>query len=162
MGSILTNWSIYGSLACYLAAVLLLLGSTPSSLLRVLWTVGALLLLLHAGFAFHFYHGWSHASAVEDTAAQTEAILGWPFGQGICFSYLLVVMWLFDAGRLWIPRPSQANPQRAVLFYSFFILFNGTVVFEHGLVRWAGVAGTVLIAVLIYRRWRLLPEATRP
>lgn len=109
----------------------------------------------HAIAAFHFYHHWSHAHAVELTAQETAAILGEPFGNGIWFSYLLLVLWAVDAGLCWVPRLDEVAVRQGVTafvhVYVFFILFNGTVIFESGPVRWAGIIGTIWAARMAWR-----------
>ena len=117
----------------------------------------------HALAAFHFYHRWSHAHAVELTAQQTEAVMGWAYGNGIWFSYFLLLIWLIDCVRLWTlsenEHPGWTYFSYAVHAYAFFILFNGTVVFEEGLVRWGGIVGTIWIMRLSWRYWRLSSRA---
>ena len=155
MGHTLTAVTIYLSLVSYLLAVVCWVSKRRGQRYRVLWTIGCVSLWLHAASAFHFYHGWSHADAVRETAEQTEAILGVPLGEGIWFSYLLMVVWLADVVLMWrsdanIPAGSGCL-SLAVHAYAFFILFNGTVVFEDGVVRWAGVVGVLWLARLAWR-----------
>lgn len=155
LGHFLTTNTIYLSLLSYLLALVCWVTKQRGKNYRLLWSAGCVLLWAHALCAFHFYHGWSHASAVADTADQTEAILGWRFGEGIWFSYLLLVVWLVDV--VWIWRHASALSTRwhyasfAIHAYAFFILFNGTVVFETGAVRWAGLIGTIWVARMAWR-----------
>lgn len=154
-GHFLTAITIYTSLLSYLLALICWVTKQTAGGYRWLWTAGCGLLWAHAACAFHFYLGWSHTMAVAETAAQTEAVLGWPFGQGIWFSYLLMLIWLVDV--VWMWRFPEALSTRwsyvsfAVHAYAFFILFNGTVIFEEGIVRWAGVIGTLWAGRLAWR-----------
>ncbi len=155
MGSLLTFWAIYTSLACYLLAVVNLLTRPGGSRwYRALWTAGCLLLWAHAGFAFHFYHHWSHAAAVQATARETREILGWQFGAGIWFNYALLVAWSVDVTQLWLSREFMVQPwspfSTVVHLYAFLILFNGTVVFEHGPIRWLSIAATTWLIWLLW------------
>ena len=155
MGHSLTVATIHLSLLSYLLAVACWVTGRRGTRYHWLWTAGCVLLWAHSFCAFHFYHNWSHAAALEDTARQTEAILDWRFGEGIWFSYALLVVWLIDV--ILISSPVDFAERRrnyfssAVHAYAFFILFNGTVVFEEGVVRWAGIVGTIWVARLAWR-----------
>jgi hypothetical protein len=166
MGPSLTAWTIYGSLFAYWLAAMCWLPGRNTLTFRLPWTVACCLLWIHAAIAFQVYHHWSHAAAVDDTAAQTAAELGRPFGNGIWFSYALLVVWLLDVCRLWtsgqaslIPAESagdvaivprvrrlRTGVEVCVHLYVFFILFNGAVVFEDGPVRWIGLAAVCGLA----------------
>jgi hypothetical protein len=159
MGHFLTSATIHGSLLAYVVAAACWVTGRRGPRYRVLWTLACFLLWTHAASAFHFYHHWSHASAVADTAIQTEEIIGWRFGAGIWFSYALLLVWLVDIVVMWRTRQSSSSSawqwfSVAVHVYAFFILFNGTVVFEHGAVRWGGIIGTIWLARLSWRHWR--------
>jgi len=126
---------------------------SPSSrtvrLARSCWTLGWLAYLVHLAMAFHFYHHWSHADAV----AHTEAVSGW--GEGIYFSHLFTLAWGADVVSWWLrPRWYAIRPAWlgwTLHGYMAFIIFNGTVVYETGLIRWAGA---VLFAELAAAWWR--------
>ena len=156
----LISSTIYGSLLCYLVAVVCWVSKRRGESYRVLWSLGCLFMWGHALAAFHFYHHWSHANAVELTAKETEAVLGEPFGNGIWFSYALLVVWAIDAVLCWIPQFNDSRLRRllswSVHLYAFFILFNGTVIFESGPVRWGGIIGTIW-AVRMAWRFRSAP-----
>lgn len=159
MGPTLIAITIYVSLIAYALAVVCWVSGRRSEGYRNLWTVGCLFLWAHAICAFHFHHRWSHADAVQLTAEETQAVIGFAYGNGIWFSYLLLVIWLFDVVQLW-RRDSSADATRSGLWnyfsyavhaYAFFILFNGTVVFKEGVVRWGGVVCTLWIARMAWR-----------
>ena len=95
--------------------------------------------------AFQFYHGWSHASAFEETARQTQETVGWGVGEGLFVSYFFTVAWSADAIWWWLAdAENYASRPRALIIalhaFFFFIVFNATVVFESGGVRWLGLA----------------------
>lgn len=123
-----------------------------------LWLFGCLALGAHLAAAFHFYHDWSPARAWQDTARQTQELMGWSFGDGIYFSYIFALLWTADA--LWwrlAPANYLARPaplRLAVAAYLAFIAFNGAVVFEAGVTRWAGLAVTPALAAYLYVRSR--------
>lgn len=165
-GELLTLWTIRLSLMAYAIVLLGMLGSDWRAhrfVVRWFWTAGFLLLVVHVLCAFHFYHDWSHHEAFEQTAAETESLLGWRFGGGVYFNYLLIAVWCFDVAWWWIAasRYERRSRKAAALVhgYIYFIVFNGTVVFESGPTRWAGIGVTTLLAVLIVRRIRLKSPA---
>lgn len=155
MSQLAISLTIYGSLLSYLLALICWVSRQRGRPYCVLWTLGCVLLWCHALAAFQFYHNWSHASAVELTAEETLAVIGVPLGNGIWFSYLLLAIWAVDAALCWYPRSRLVSARRwfscCVHLYAFFILFNGTVIFETGAVRWAGIIGTIWIARMAWR-----------
>ncbi len=152
MGHTLTASTIHLSLICYLLAVVCWITGRRGNRYRGLWTAGCLFLVVHALCAFHFYLDWSHAAAVQLTAEQTQERIGVSFGRGIWASYLLIAVWTVDAVLMWRKRDHEAKwwPwfNNAVHAYAFFILFNGTVVFEEGAVQLGGIIGTIWLARL--------------
>ena len=152
--------TIYTSLISYLLALICWVSRRRGRFYRLFWTVGCVFMCGHAVAAFHFYHHWSHQHAVELTAKETAEVIGEPYGEGIWFSYLLLVIWAMDAMLCWIPRIQESRIRQwlsaLVHLYVFFILFNGTVVFESGPVRWAGIIGTIW-AIRMAWRFRSAP-----
>ena len=164
LGELLTQWTIRLALALYvawLAGWLSLRSPRWPSVARWIWTAACGLFLVHVACAFHFYHGWSHAAAWEDTARQTEAMLGAAFGEGIYFSYAFMALWVLDVIWSWIATTPHrtAWPRLLVHAFLFFIAFNGAIVFEAGPTRWAGLAACLLLAGLAvrtaYNSWRV-------
>ena len=151
----LISLTIYGSLLSYLIALVCWVSRQRGAVYRAAWSAGCILMLLHAIAAFHFYHHWSHAHAVELTAEETLRITGTAFGNGIWFSYALILFWAIDVGLCWVSklRDSKLRAWFSVLvhLYAFFILFNGTVIFEEGPVRWAGIVGTIWVVRMAWR-----------
>jgi hypothetical protein len=145
VGDALTRWTVRLALVYYaLAAALMLRLRRPEwatrgrgRAARWLWTLACAAYLVHVGVAFHFAHGWSHQRAYD----HTQAVSG--FGPGVFVSYLFTLVWLADVVWWWA-RPSAYayRPNRlGWLLHGFmaFVIFNATVVFEDGAVRWAGV-----------------------
>ena len=149
------RYTIYLSLICYLLAMVCWVSRQRGVTYRLLWTAGCVFMWAHAVAAFHFYHHWSHAHAVALTAAETAQVIGRPMGQGIWFSYLMIVGWSVDCLLTWRPDDKYRRWMQWFSFwvhlYVLFILFNGTVVFETGVVRWVGVVGTLWMARLAWR-----------
>ena len=146
--------TIYASLLCYVLAAGCWVSKHRGQSYRGIWTAGCLLMWAHAISAFHFYHNWSHQHAVELTAKETELIIGVAMGEGIWFSYGLLVLWLIDVVWCWVKREptiAQAWFTAMVHAYAFFILFNGTVIFEEGTVRLGGVIGTIWLVRMAWR-----------
>jgi hypothetical protein len=162
---LLTKWTIRLALACFVAYLGgWLVADSPrwQRASRWIWTVGCGLFLVHVACAFHFYHHWSHAVAWEETARQTEELMGVAFGDGIYFSYLFLVLWVVDVAGLWLmdrraegkgkPRPLVAALRGSVIAFLAFIAFNGSIIFEGGPTRWFGIAACVVLAGLVIRR----------
>jgi len=168
LGVFLTQWTIRIALAFYVAALVTwLIVPRPrwAGIGRWFWTAGCGLFLAHVAFAFHFHHQWSHAAAWEDTAKETEALLGFAFGDGIYFSYAFTALWLVDVVWMWSSAGS-GHPNRLrilIHLFLFFIAFNGAIIFEAGPTRWAGIPACLLLAGLAARwayNWRRSPELT--
>ena len=119
--------------------------------------------LVHVICAFHFYHDWSHDAALEDTAQQTAVVTGWRWGGGLYVNYAFTAAWVGDVLWQWLAPKSHRQRSRLLnrLWHGsfFFIVFNATVVFEVGLVRWCGAFGCGVLLVLYLRR-RLLRQET--
>lgn len=119
------------------------------------WTVGGLALLLHVVCAYHFYHGWSQASAYQETARQTAEVFNLNWGGGVYVNYVFVALWVLDV--LWWWRGFDAYNQRPRAWiwgwqgFFLFIVFNATAVFKDGALRWIGVAMCVTMAVAWWR-----------
>jgi hypothetical protein len=117
---------------------------------RWLWTLGWAAYVVHVVTAFHFAHHWSHAQAV----GHVRAASGWR--EGIYFSHLFTLIWTADV-LWWWARPAgySARPRWVGwLLHGFmaFMVFNATVVFEAGPVRWAGAVLFLGLGVLLARR----------
>jgi hypothetical protein len=144
-GEMLTRNTVRLSLAWYAVALLLIMRLRPADwiamsargcLARWCWTWGVVCFLVHLGMAFHYYHRWSHAHAFE----HTREVGG--IGEGIYVSYLFTWLWIGDAAWWWT-RPQQyaARPawiDRSLHAFMLFIVFNGMIIFESGVIRWAG------------------------
>jgi hypothetical protein len=164
LGVLLTKWTIRLALACYVAYLAgWLVSDSPrwSKTSRWLWSLGCGLFLVHVLCAFQFYHHWSHAAAWQTTAEETQKLMGVSFGDGIYFSYVFAATWLADVVWLWVAALSPTVPGRQVRtpwtrvlvhVYLFFIAFNGAIVFEGGVTRWAGLAACLVLACLAARR----------
>jgi hypothetical protein len=152
LGNDLTRFAIRLALGYYAISLTLMLllhrqeWTAPTALGRAVrwcWTLAWASYGVHVLLAFHYYYAWSHSAAV----AHTREMSG--FGEGIWFSHLFTAAWTADVC-LWWFRPAQyAARSRWVdrLLHGFmaFIIFNATVVYGEGIIRWTGL---VLFAVL--------------
>lgn len=120
------------------------------------WMVSCVFFVAHLIAAFQFYHHWSHQHALDDTAARTGELIGVRFGHGILFSYLFALIWLADAAYWLIAGEGYFRRNRfftwAIHGYMAFIIFNGAIVFEDGVVRWASIFWCLLVAVVFAGR----------
>jgi hypothetical protein len=126
------------------AALLILRGNSGA---RLVWTLAWLAFVIHVATAFEYAHHWSHANAVR----HVEEVSG--FGPGVFVSYFFTLAWTADV--LWwrLARASHEN-RPAWLNYAWhgfmvFIIFNSTVVYENGAIRW--ISAAVLAA--LFARW---------
>ncbi|MFN4261296.1 MAG: hypothetical protein ACK4RK_18585 [Gemmataceae bacterium] len=128
-------------------------------LARWCWTLAWLSYVIHVGLAFHFYHQWSHAHAV----AHTRQVSGW--GAGIYVSHLFTLLWGLDVVWWWLMPVAYARRSAWIdrLLHGFlaFIIFNGTVIFESGFVRWFGLLMFIVLAVLRFQKSEIRSEKSR-
>jgi hypothetical protein len=119
-------------------------------LARGFWCAAYAAYLIHLAMAFHYYHHWSHADAVD----HTREVAG--VGEGIYMSHLFTLCWGADV-LYWVSSP-QGYARRsswigwALHAFMVFIVFNGTVVYETGFIRWAGLVLVGTLAVLWLRK----------
>jgi hypothetical protein len=117
---------------------------------RSAWTVGAATFLIHVATAFDRVHGWSHAAAFR----HVQSVSG--VGPGIYVSYAFTLVWTADAAWWWLDRGGyesrSAVLDRAVQAFLAIVVFNGTVVYETGFIRWASCALFSILGLLLLRR----------
>lgn len=152
-GEALVRNTVRVSLAWYLVAMLVMLAfrepadwqisRRPARFARRCWTWAVISFLVHLGMAFHYYHQWSHAHAFE----RTREVSG--VGEGIYVSYAFTLVWCGDLLWWWLSPTSYAMRRRWIRWsihaFLLFIIINGTVVFEAGGIRWAGLVGLVVL-----------------
>jgi hypothetical protein len=117
---------------------------------RWAWTLGCVAFLVHVVTAFDRVHRWSNSAAV----GHVEDVSG--FGPGLYVSYAFTALWVVDAAWWWIDRAGYESRSiwldRALHTFMAFVVFNGTVVYESGLIRWAGGAIFLMLALLLAKR----------
>jgi len=158
-GELLTRVTIWVALAGYAIGASFYLLSRGrrrwDEVARTAWTVGCVSILIHVACAFHYYHNWSHAAAYRETARQTAELTGFDWGGGLFINYALVAGWIIDL--IWWRRGLDAYRNRptwlAAIWQGFliFIIFNATVVFKTGPLRWIGLGLCLWIAILWLR-----------
>ncbi len=154
-GELLTRLTIWITFIGYTAGSLLFAVSRSrhfDSATRIAWTVAVVGLLAHFIFAFEYFHFWSHSHAYLETARQTNEVFRVNWGGGLFINYALLVLWIVDVGWWWkggIESYRQRSRGIVLAWHSFliFIIFNATVVFKTGVVRWIGLLMTVLLTV---------------
>jgi len=155
-GEFLTRFTVWVAVAGYAAGTAAFALSRGrrrwDAAARLAWTVGCVALLAHVACAFNFYHAWSHAAAYRDTARQTAGATGLDWGGGLYFNYALLVAWVADVAWWWRRgRDAYRRRPRALVaaWHAFliFMVFNATVVFASGVVRWAGLCVCVGLGV---------------
>ncbi len=158
-GELLTRITIWIAIGGYAVSVAIVLLRRESQLwqARARWasTAGCLALIAHTVCAFHFYHDWSQASAYGEVERQTAEVTGTAWGGGLFINYAFLAAWMADVAWWW--RGLDVHRRRHWLMTAawhgifIFMLFNATVVFKAGLVRWLG-AGLCLGLFLLWRR----------
>jgi hypothetical protein len=155
-GELLTRLTIWLALCAYAlgAGTRLLARGRVCWVIRArwAWTIGCAFFLGHVACAFSYYHEWSHAAAYRDTACQTGEMTGFRWGGGLFLNYLLAVGWLADVVWWWVAPDHFARRSRRLVIawhsFFFFMVFNGTVVFGSGPVRWFGLLVCAGLATL--------------
>ena len=155
-GELLTRLAIWLALGLYVASQ----AARPSRLGRWLSAGGWVLFGAHVALAFQVHYGWSHATALGETAVQTEAMTGVRTGSGLYMNYLFGLVWLAEVW--WWNRDETSYRSRpatvelSVRVFFLFMLVNGAVIFVDAPQRWVGL---VLVVMLLYawrpstRRW---------
>jgi hypothetical protein len=146
-GDDLTRNTVRLALLYYAAALTLLLSLTSADwasssrrvrLARCCWTLAWAAFVLHVGMALHHFDHWSHAATIERTHRRTG------FGEGVLIAYLFTLLWTADVAYWWLRPAAYAARRpafdRALHAFMLFMVFNGTVVFEEGPIRWVGLA----------------------
>jgi hypothetical protein len=159
-GAELIRWTVRLAFAAYAGRLALDLawragGERKDRTARWLWTAGCMLLWAHVISAFEFVHHWSHDDAYNRTAIETAEKVGLAWGGGIYFNYLFMLLWAGDVVWWWWQPASYAVRSRFVAVplhaYLAFILFNATVVFKEGWLRYAGLAVTIGLGIAAVR-----------
>jgi len=112
---------------------------------RLLWSLAWLAFIVHVVMAFEHYHRWSHRSAID----HVQSVSG--YGPGLFVSYTFTLLWTLDVLQWWLAPSSRKR--RPVwlnrLWYGFmiFVIVNGAIVYETGIVRYFTVAAFLLLVV---------------
>ena len=133
------------------------------SIARLAWTIASVGLLAHLFCAFHFFHGWSESAAYRETARQTAEVLGLNWGVGLYVNYALIIGWVVDVGWWWVRGVGSYRHRPWFLMaawhgFLIFIIFNATVVFKTGFVRWVGLC---VCLGLCLAWWRMLMNSPK-
>ncbi len=157
-GDLLTRASVWLALLGYLFGPLAgLLGRQSTAwqrFARLAYSCGWLAFVVHAIAAFAFFYRWSHSVALDETARQTFEATGHSSAVGLYLNYLFLILWALGVGWWWRAGLTSYRLRRrwvgaALHGFLLFMAFNATVVFETGVVRWAGWLGTVLIGTVL-------------
>ncbi len=149
-GDFLIRNTIRLSLVYWAIAWVLLLERSRS--FRWFWTLAWAAYIVHVVMAFHYFHHWSHTSAVNHVQATSG------FGPGIFVSYLFTALWTADVVWQWGAAESYYRGPKwlSVAWHAFmvFIIFNGAVVYESGPTRWISAIILTALFCLTLHRWR--------
>jgi hypothetical protein len=166
-GEWLTHGTIWFALSLYAAAELATTARPNTrgfATARWLNGVAVAIFLAHVGFAFHFYHHWSHSAAYSATARQSGELTGWNSGDGLYLNYFFTLVWVGDT--IWSWTNSLSHLRRAhwigriVKGFFFFMIFNGAVAFARGPMRWYGLFLCVILVLCWLRAWKCAADRT--
>lgn len=120
------------------------------SSMRWLWTLASVAYVVHVATAFQWAHHWSHAKAYQHVQEASG------FGEGIFVSYAFTLFWVFDVLCSWASSRMYQKRHNALTCtihgLMAFVVFNGTVVYETGFIRWVGLTLFGLLGGLCVRR----------
>jgi hypothetical protein len=170
-GELLTRATIWITIVAYtVGSVIFALARGRSrwdAATRLTWTIAVVSLIAHFICAYEFYHHWSHESAYLDTARQTDAVVGLNWGGGLFINYAFLILWIVDLGWWWLRGLNSYRTRPWGILaawhgFLIFILFNATVVFKDGAVRWAGlvICLTLLVAWIVIAMQRSTHSTT--
>jgi hypothetical protein len=167
-GELLTRITVWVAIGGYVLSVAITLLFRDSrewqARARLIWTIGCVGLVAHTICAFHFYHHWSQASAYREVERQTGEVTGLAWGGGLFINYAFLLAWVADVVWWW-RRGLAAYRNRHWLINALwqgvfiFMVFNATVVFKTGAVRWIGLVlclGLLLIWWMANRKKPLM------
>lgn len=136
IGDILIRETAMLAVGCYAGRVWIetapLSSERRQSRSRMIWTIGAMLLLVHVLCAFHFRHVWSHAAAWEHTRQRTLELTGWDSGVGLWANYAITMLWLADVAGWWTRLDWPLRHRHWFWFLQLslaFMMINATAVF---------------------------------
>ena len=164
-GEFLTRGTIWITILAYVIGSLIFAFAAKTAwgdaAVRIAWTFACAILFVHLIAAFHFYHGWSHHAAYLDTARQTREVVGLNWGGGLFINYALLVAWTLDLAWWWRKGLTSYRLRPRPLITAWhglliFIIFNATVVFKDGVVRWIGLA----VCIVLVFSWLVIVRRT--
>ena len=166
VGDLLTRATVWVAVIGYASAVCLLLDCrrVHDRSARLAWTVGCMFFAAHVCLAFHYFYGWSHRTGLEETALQTEELVGVRQGEGLYLNYVFAIVWAVDGLWWWSVGERRYRERNRLIttgLHTFmaFMIFNGAVVFGSGPVR---IFGLVLTGVVLVRLVRFRSDLRRP
>jgi hypothetical protein len=124
-------------------------GGRAAAWARPVWTLGAIVGILHAVLAFATRYNWDHEAAVVATAQQGAALYGFAWRGSIYVNYIFLLLWLTVAWtwRHWVWRA-----------FVLMMIVNGAIIFARPAARPFGVA---IVCVLVWA-WMRTPRTALP
>ena len=155
MGDMIVRWTARLAVGCYLARILCdahdSRAASMRKMARLFWTIGCVIFVIHVAAAFHFEHGWDHASAFEHTAKRTNEMTGWNSGVGLYINELFLCLWVADTVWWWRDLAWPLTHRRVYWFIQSifaFLMFQATIVF--GPFFWKPF-GTLILIILAFQ-----------
>lgn len=130
---------------------------------RLLFSLGAIVFLLHVALAFCTHYGLSHELAFDRVARDTEALTGFATGVGLYLNYLFALLWLGDVAWWWLAPERYAGRSAicSLVVHGFFLfmILNGAVVFVRGWRKALGILVLLACSVAVARRRRAVRKS---
>ncbi|MFN0128415.1 MAG: hypothetical protein ACKV19_17210 [Verrucomicrobiales bacterium] len=152
----MTRGTIWVALVMYTGGTVLWMEGRSPRGRRSIWSLGCAAFAAHVLLAYHFFYGWNHATALHETAQQTEAMTGFRSGSGLYLNFVFGLVWTGIVLRWWwspvtLRIPPAGGWMACWHGFALFMILNGTVVFGKGPVRWLGGVACLLIIVAWWR-----------
>ncbi|HSE40656.1 MAG TPA: hypothetical protein VLH08_07805, partial [Acidobacteriota bacterium] len=111
----ITKITIWLTLAAYTSVVVLLLirNRKYDAIARMIWTLGCISLVAHVACAYNYYHSWSYASSLKETARQTAEVYGINWGGGLFINFFVMFAWIADSIWWWSGLEKYRNRSKA-------------------------------------------------
>lgn len=119
---------------------------------RLAWLSGSILVMIHMVSSYGLVHHWSHASALESTAIESEQVTGIRAPWGVYVNFAFAAVWFAYSLAMCICGRRIRVLDTIVFWSTLLIVLSATVIFEVGWVRWLSLAGFSTLAILLATR----------
>jgi len=112
-----------------------------------LWLLSGFATWVHVLASYGFVHGWDHQAVLRQTAQESFEVTGLRADWGVYVNFLYATVLTLYSGAMVIGGRRLERLDVWVYGFTAFIVFNATVVFKGGWLRWlAGLATSIVLA----------------